>query len=404
MSDIWPCLRRMATVSGRAVITCAVAVFLAAALGKFGDLADPSDAAVLGRAGGAHLDRELFGHVYLSHGGCADGSIHDTTVAGTLRLREPFPLPTFVADSCTANVGSSRARRRRQLRLNHSLNLANDAIGTLYELAGRGLVSLCPGAASVLAAENVKNACVELGAPPQDVNAGEGALCALLATSSVYTTDPPDLRSYVKDSVSWPLQGSRPVRFVDAVLEADCFGLIDCELHPLRRPAATAEARVTQGLHHSFSDPALVRSPVVYGDFLQELAGRVMVGFSPVLSDRTLEIFFVVKKNGTYRIVFDVCTLLRHTHLTLILSFANLHPRVIRRAALRRSRLGCYCPARPSVALRCGVVGLGVMLTRFGRLTPEDIWSSKVQRAKSFQNYDVMYSSPDLVVRSQLAS
>ena len=123
----------------------------------------------------------------------------------------------------------------------------------------------------MLASERARQACVELGCPPTDVNAGEGALSALLAKSSVYTADRPDLQSYAEENTSWPRQGSRPVRLVDAVSEADRFGLIDWEQHLLRSSESAAEARATSGLLQSYGDPALVRSPRVYGDFLQEL-------------------------------------------------------------------------------------------------------------------------------------
>ena len=69
-------------------------------------------------------------------------------------------------------------------------------------LGGRGFVSSAPGAASLLASEWAWQACVELGCPPTDVNAGEGALSALLAKSSVYTADRPDLQSYAKEDTS----------------------------------------------------------------------------------------------------------------------------------------------------------------------------------------------------------
>ena len=55
-----------------------------------------------------------------------------------------------------------------------------------------------------------------------------------------------------------------------------------------------------------YSDPALVRRPAVYADFLHQLHARGMVRWTTAYGQRgRLGIFFVRKKSGALRLTFD---------------------------------------------------------------------------------------------------
>ena len=121
--------------------------------------------------------------------GCAAPTRQDTDSIGRELQRELFLLPNFASAAVSlAAAGGSRRCRRRKYRLGLSLDLADVTICAPCDLGSRGPVSLNPGAAARLAAERVRLACVEMGAPPSDSLAGEGALCALLSKSSVHTS------------------------------------------------------------------------------------------------------------------------------------------------------------------------------------------------------------------------
>ena len=241
--------------------------------------------------------------------GCAATTCQDTDSMGREIQRDLFPVPSFLSEAASlAAAGGSHCCRRRNYRPGQSLDLANDAIHTLDVLGSRDPGPPNPGAASRLAAERVRQARVDMGAPPSDCPMGEGAFCALLSKSSVHTSDRTDIRSYAKELVSWPVAGSRPVRFVDAIGAGNRLGLTDRERHLLRSDDAAADARTALGVERPHSDPCLTRSPRIYGDFVHELHRRGMVGFRRARNGArpALGIFFVVMKDGTIRLTGPV--------------------------------------------------------------------------------------------------
>ena len=74
----------------------------------------------------------------------------------------------------------------------------------------------------------------------------------------------------------------------------------------LRDPIESAELQKEQGLSRAYCDPELLRSPQVYGRFLQEMHRRGLCDFEASTGDdASLGIFFVKKKDGKQRIIFD---------------------------------------------------------------------------------------------------
>ena len=158
-----------------------------------------------------------------------------------------------------------------------------------------------------------------------------GALRALCGSSSAYAGDRDDVQPYVKDKVSWPGSDFPPANLVNAVGPADSDRLRQWENH-LLCSLADSERRLGQSVVKApYSDPALMRRPAVYTDFLHQLHVRGMVRWTIAFGQRGhLGVFFVKKKSGALRLIFDTRIVnlyfhdAPHTQLPFASSFSGL--------------------------------------------------------------------------------
>eukprot|EP00973_Karenia_brevis_P074958 10416610-Karenia_brevis.AAC.1 len=117
---------------------------------------------------------------------------------------------------------------------------------------------------------------------------------------------------YDQEKVSWPDGGHTPLGFFDGLPLADAQWYKGWRCNLLRDPAEVPRLQEELGLRKPFLEPTLFEQPLKYAGFVIEMFERQMVKFS--VSDSTtsnLGIFFVKKKDGSSRIIFDtrICNL-----------------------------------------------------------------------------------------------
>ncbi|MCP2504969.1 MAG: hypothetical protein NLN65_06720, partial [Candidatus Poseidoniaceae archaeon] len=193
-------------------------------------------------------------------------------------------------------------------------------------------------AGSVSALEEVSQAFSDLGSPVEPLLTPDGALRELLHTTSVYAQDRLDVKPYDKELVSWPPKGSSPCDLVKGLPEADRTMLADWNTRMLNThvescsPNSTADNMPsTQKTKKAYCDPALFRSASVYADFLRRLDAAGMIHWTRAEGRKgVLGVFFVAKKNGSLRLIFDTRVLNQdfiepaHTALPSGSAFSNI--------------------------------------------------------------------------------
>ena len=231
-----------------------------------------------------------------------------------LRVRDVLPLPIAADDaplsapSAAPAVSTCRKTQRKHKRYHHEKEWAEQCAVALNNCWGRGSsvesATLRPvGVSSVLS--GIKEAVAQMGKPPPDMTP-EGAYKKLLGGSSSYTDVRADLATFDLEQVSWPEVGGEHCQVVDLLPTADSIRLRDWRDSMLREPSESLELQHELGLSRPYCDPALLQSPLVYGRFLQEMHARGLVDFVPATSaEASLGIFFVKKKDGKQRIIFD---------------------------------------------------------------------------------------------------
>jgi hypothetical protein len=175
----------------------------------------------------------------------------------------------------------------------------------------------------------------DMGRPPADLSA-EGALQELLGGQAWYDQVRADLAPYAKDRVSWPPVGTSPVNLADHLPAADSHRLSHWESQLLKTDDPTSQS-CSPGKHKDnitklCNDPVLKHDRKSYAEFIQRLAERGMVRFRCLVSGERpqLGIFFVKKKDGSLRIIFDTRILNQSfieppkTELPSAASFASL--------------------------------------------------------------------------------
>ena len=237
------------------------------------------------------------------------------------RQRDIFPLPLpFPAFDPTIRRRVSKSVRRRLHRRMLWQEWANSGVESMNSMAGRGNHVSAP-ANPTLAQRRCLDAISEsyhlFCSDPSNNDDGSsvGALRALCGSSSAYAGDRDDVQPYVKDKVSWPGSDFPPVNLVSAVGPADSDRLRQWESHLLCSPA-DSERRLGQSVVKApYSDPALMRRPAVYADFLHQLNVRGMVRWTIAYAQRgRLGVFFVKKKSGALRLIFDTRIVNLHFH------------------------------------------------------------------------------------------
>ena len=231
------------------------------------------------------------------------------------RQRGVFPLPSgyFCENVLDRSSHLCRAVRRRLVRNNKPCEWKNDAIEALNSLSGISESEIAAdhslGLGTKTALSNIDIAINGLGSPPPGLTS-EGALAELLRSSSVYSDSRIDVAPYAKDRVSWPPIGSTPCALVAGLSEADSSWLSDWRAHMLK---SNDVCTGTTTSHHDsmpfkpHSDRSLFSSPKVYGDFLDRLSAAGMINWNTPEAgeDGVLGVFFVTKKDGSLRIIFD---------------------------------------------------------------------------------------------------
>ena len=136
-----------------------------------------------------------------------------------------------------------------------------------------------------------------------DRNDMAGSLSSLCSSSKTYDTGRSDVQPYVRENVSWPEVSNCPVSLCSCMPKADSERLGAWRKHMLRdiTDRENADKPVKP-----YVDPILKNNAVVYGDFLKELSKRNMIKFKLANGEQSnLGVFFVKKKSGQLRLIFD---------------------------------------------------------------------------------------------------
>ena len=204
-----------------------------------------------------------------------------------------------------------RTVRRRIERRRHWTSWANDGVDVLNSMVStRPTHGVCGSRLSssqqFCLADLSHKYC---SFPPPNLVDGDptGALRALCGMSSAYACDRSDLASYTKELVSWPGQGSSAVPLAELLGPRDKKWVGAWQSHLLRDPLDAQRLRRESGVARPHMDPVLAHDPRKLGDFVSELYLRGRVGFKESSRDDpfSLGLFFVYKKDGRPRIIFD---------------------------------------------------------------------------------------------------
>ena len=131
----------------------------------------------------------------------------------------------------------------------------------------------------------------------------EGGLRGLCSSARLYDSGRTDVQAYAREKVSWPEVSSQPIPLAKCLPSGDRERLGHWATHMLRSKddvLLNAERVVP------YIDPILKHNQTEYAGFLQELLKRNMVGFRTSREyESMLGIFFVKKKTGQQRLIFD---------------------------------------------------------------------------------------------------
>ena len=185
----------------------------------------------------------------------------------------------------------------------------------------------------------VSQAFNDVGSPVEPLLTPDGALRELLLTTSVYAEDRLDVKPDDQDLVSWPPVGSTPCDLALGLPDADCTMFAEWNTRVLKPvPESSSDSFVEpntctdtfKSTKKAYCDPALFHSASVYADFLRRLDAGGMIHWSPARGRReVLGVFFVAKKNGSLRLIFDTRVLNHdfqepaHTSLPSFAAFSN---------------------------------------------------------------------------------
>ena len=257
------------------------------------------------------------------------------------RQRDILPLPLFDECSFDPNVKVSRAVERRICRRGHAQRWANQAIRTLNKLGGHGLSEPDPsavlGKGSKDALDGIAARFREFSITDCDLSP-DGAFRELLAKSGVYTGERPDVCAYNKELVSWPALGSLPCELLHGLSEPDRALLSDWQSTMLigerdsNNPTVDSAESPPTTPTKPHCDKKLFSSPKNYAGFLERMHRSNMLGWKKSGPDHSgiLGVFFVLKKDGSLRIIFDTQLLNAafrdppKTHLPTAAGFGNL--------------------------------------------------------------------------------
>ena len=126
-------------------------------------------------------------------------------------------------------------------------------------------------------------------------------LQGLCSSSRLYSTGKSAVMPYAEGNISWPQVDSSPIPLMDCLPKADSEWLGSWHEHMLVRDGGSSNGDIC-----TYVDPVLKNDKKAYGRFLSELHKRNMVKFRPAHGkEGILGIFFVKKKSGQLRLIFD---------------------------------------------------------------------------------------------------
>ena len=228
-------------------------------------------------------------------------------MGSTYRQRDILPLPNYDKHIFDSNISTNIKRRLR--RKNKSLDWANECVDVLNRVGSDGAqVSsgfVPQNSASAQASQHILETFCEMPGPPPDTSP-EGALTELLESAGFYSHSRADVLPYEKEHVSWPDCGSRPVEIVGGLLPTDRSNLINWETELLRDSKDYKSHIANSKVVRPYVDPLLANDPKLYGDFLLRLNLAGMLKWRVSNGERSsLGFFFVRKKDGSLRLIFD---------------------------------------------------------------------------------------------------
>lgn len=181
-----------------------------------------------------------------------------------------------------------------------------DGVSALNSLSGRGHSG---GAKTHLAQRRAMAHTVscytDLPERPREVSE-PSAFSDLTSGCRFYCADRQDIQPCTKHRVSWPDVGSEPIAVEDFAKPDDRERLLGWRRHLLRSPDEASQALLASGVRRPYMDPVPARSTRQYKYFIKELSRRGLVRFRAADNGYFfVGIFFVVKKSGQLRMVFD---------------------------------------------------------------------------------------------------
>ena len=209
------------------------------------------------------------------------------------RQRNLFPLPDFSRDGPQGGADEAWT------------DMANRGIKALNELSG------CVNSKhDKKKSTRAQRRCLSyIGSCFKDVfQSADGfdptdALSELCGTSHIYGETATVVEPYTKERVSWPQVNSEPVGLVDCIPDADSEWLQAWREHMLKHGPGGDDGSVDI---QPYIDPILKHNKKEYAGFLKELQLRNMIKFKRVDGyGSQLGIFFVKKKSGQLRLIFD---------------------------------------------------------------------------------------------------
>ncbi len=236
--------------------------------------------------GGFSLGALLFLILFQCSGATA-GVVNDT-----FRSRNILPLPELPGDG--GGAGSSDFWKP----------FANQGIKALNELSGCIDIQNFPKKKTTRAQRRVHQLVSDAyrtAYPDPSCFAECDGLQGLCSSSRLYSTGKSAVMPYAEGNISWPQVDSSPVPLMDCLPKADSEWLGSWHEHMLVRDGGGSNDDIC-----TYVDPVLKNDMKAYGRFLSELHNRNMVKFRPAHDkEGILGIFFVKKKSGQLRLIFD---------------------------------------------------------------------------------------------------
>ena len=191
--------------------------------------------------------------------------------------------------------------------MSHKATWQTDCIRTLNELSG------CSAAPPPKERNSTQARCLDQlqntfdhQAFPGDEQAGEALLGLASGAYAVGPSQCGPTAPYAKAKVAWPALGSRPVLLDTLLREADSSRYYGFTSQMLR-PASEAEQLMNESLISPHTDAILRHDRQAYAEFPAGLSMRGLIRWKrqPSNFKATLGVFFVAKKDGSLRVVFD---------------------------------------------------------------------------------------------------